>query len=192
MHRVQVACGCNKNAACPTPTRRLPHTPQQPILYKPKSPQPRNGANPPRLTAQRGSTRLKAHAPGTLRTSRQRDIARQSVKNKRSTTPYSICNLDGADFARAWATVCTHAATAPDKAKSKQQTHHAHIGINSGGADFARAWVTVHTERQPGKAKANKRSTSHLNLQLSRYCHFACAWFTEHTRQRQQAKREQT
>jgi hypothetical protein len=105
MHRVQVACGCNKNAACPTPTRRLPHTPQQPILYKPKSPQPRNGANPPRLTAQRGSTRLKAHAPGTLRTSTQRDNTRQSVKNKRSTTPYSICNLDGADFARAWATV---------------------------------------------------------------------------------------
>ena len=27
------------------------------------------------------------------------------MKNKRSTTPYSICNLDGADFARAWATV---------------------------------------------------------------------------------------
>ena len=166
--------------------------PNNPFSTNPNHPQPRNGANPPRLTAQRGSTRLKAHAPGTLHTSTQRDNTRQSVKNKRSTTPYSICNLDGADFARAWATVCTHAATAPDKAKSKQQTHHAHIGINSGGADFARAWVTVHTERQPGKAKANKRSTSHLNLQLSRYCHFACAWFTEHTRQRQQAKREQT
>jgi hypothetical protein len=84
---------------------------------------------------------------------------------------------------------CAHAATAPDKAKSKQKKHHAHIGINSGGADFARAWVTVHTERQPGKA--NKRSTAHLNLQLSRYCHFACAWFTEHTQQRHQAKQEQ-
>ena len=107
MHRVQVACGCNKNAACPTPTRRLPHTPHTPTTHSLKTQitQPRNGANPPRLTAQRGSTRLKAHAPGTLRTSTQRDNTRQSVKNKRSTTPYSICNLDGADFARAWATV---------------------------------------------------------------------------------------
>ena len=89
----------------PHPPVDFPTRPNNPFSTNPNHPQPRNGANPPRLTAQCGSTRLKAHAPGTLRTSRQRDIARQSVKNKRSTTPYSICNLDGADFARAWATV---------------------------------------------------------------------------------------
>ena len=172
----------------PHPPVDFPTHPNNPFSTNPNHPQPRNGANPPRLTAQRGSTRLKAHAPGTLHTSTQRDNTRQSVKNKRSTTPYSICNLDGADFARAWATV--HMQRQHQTKRKANKKNHAHIGINSGGADFARAWVTVHTERQPGKA--NKRSTAHLNLQLSRYCHFACAWFTEHTRQRQQAKREQT